>query len=132
MVDGIRSGSEFARAAIDAARRNHERLARQLSDGASGSQAAQDDAATVRNPAATDAVSFEASLGDGLAKVNGVVNSVDRLPADLVSGQVTDLHEVAMRPQGVRDLVPLRPRSTQQTDRRLPRSHAHDCLKASP
>lgn len=108
MVDGIRSSSEFARAAIDAARRNHERLARQLSEGLGGSVPAPPqsgaaahslsaDAAGALDAARPGAPRFDQALGRGIARADDAVHAVDRMPADLITGEVTDLHEVAMR-----------------------------------
>ncbi len=98
MVDGIRSSSEFARAAIDAARRNHERLAQQLSEGLAGS--AQPGGSPLPAPVEADAAQaprFDDALGSGLERVDQAVRTVDQLPGDLVAGDVTDLHEVALR-----------------------------------
>lgn len=87
MIEGIQSGSALARAALEAAQRTQQAAARvdsALADGAG---------------AAPTSASFDGQLSDA---VRGAVRAVDaelqsaqRLPVDLLSGEMTDFHSVA-------------------------------------
>jgi flagellar hook-basal body complex protein FliE len=87
MIEGIQNGSALARAALEAAQRTQQAAARVdgfMTDGAG---------------AAPGAARFEGQLSDA---VRGAVRAVDaelqgaqRLPMDLLAGEVTDFHAVA-------------------------------------
>jgi flagellar hook-basal body complex protein FliE len=89
MIDRIGNGP-LARAAIEAALRAQAEAASQV-------QAR----ALPETPAGVAAAGFEGSLtqilGEGLRAANASVASVDRLPADLVSGAIHDFHELPGR-----------------------------------
>ena len=88
MIEGIQTGSALARAALEAAQRSQQsaaaRLEHPLAGGLQGAEA----------PA-----SFENKIGDALRSavhsVDAELQSTQRLPLELVSGEVTDFHTVA-------------------------------------
>ena len=86
MVDRIgQGGGSLARAAIEAAlKRQAEAVAR--TQGAAGGPQAL---------AQPEASSFSTALKQGITELNSKVQSADQLPTDLLSGKVTDFHEVA-------------------------------------
>ena len=47
--------------------------------------------------AATPPIDFERALADGVERVSEKVDAADRLPADLLSGKITDFHEIAVQ-----------------------------------
>lgn len=98
MVEGIRA-SDLARAAIEAARRQHGAASRQLAaelpaSGPAGAPAAPRVAATATGPEGTG---FSGALLEQVRDVDQGVRAVERLPLDLISGNVQDFHEVAMK-----------------------------------
>lgn len=87
MVDGI-GRSDIARAAIEAALKSQAELARKIE-----AQVAPNAAPGVESARST----FEASLASTLSRVEQSARAVEQLPADLVTGQVGDFHEVIGR-----------------------------------
>jgi flagellar hook-basal body complex protein FliE len=87
MVNSVGSGGSFARDAIRAAMQRQAELQSRLQEAASdlrgeGAQGAERS-------------SFEASLTEGLEQINTQVEAGDRLVDGIVSGKVTEFHEVA-------------------------------------
>jgi flagellar hook-basal body complex protein FliE len=92
MVERISSpGSELARAAIEAARASHARMASELS--AQAPLAAPQAIA----PKAAESPSFAQALIEGVRGVDASVHSVDELPLEVATGKVGDFHEVALK-----------------------------------
>jgi flagellar hook-basal body complex protein FliE len=95
MIEGIQTGSALARAALEAAQRSQQsaaaRLENPLAGGLQGAEA---------HPSfETKAASFETKIGDALRdavkSVDAELQSTQRLPLELVAGEVTDFHTVA-------------------------------------
>jgi len=88
MIQGIGTGASAAQSAIEAALKAHEaaskRIEAQLARGAESLAPA--------GPAASD---FTRALSDGLRDANAQVQRVDALPEALVTGKVSDFHEIA-------------------------------------
>ncbi|MCC6408122.1 MAG: flagellar hook-basal body complex protein FliE [Planctomycetes bacterium] len=92
MVDGIGSSS-FARAAIEAALRTQTESAKRIDSEVANSLAS----GGLEVGQAPKSTSFGDSLSQGLREVNGSINRVDELPADMVAGKVGDFHELAVQ-----------------------------------
>ena len=88
MIEGVGSGHSLARAAIEAALKSQADAAGKIQ-----SQVAE---ALVPGEARV-APSFESSLLQGLEAVNQSIASVDRLPADMLAGEITHFHELPGR-----------------------------------
>jgi len=95
MIEGIQTGSALARAALEAAQRSQQSAAARLENPFAGGP----EGAQVPGGVGTQPSSFESQMGDAL---RGAVRSVDaelqntqRLPLEMVSGEVTDFHTVA-------------------------------------
>jgi flagellar hook-basal body complex protein FliE len=96
VVDRIGQGGSLARSAIEAAlKRQAEAVARmkQTAEAAAGGAGAL----APGGPAAPGASDFSTALSEGVSALNSRVRSVDQLPIDVLSGKVTDFHEVAAR-----------------------------------
>ena len=88
MIEGVGSGNSLARAAIEAA----------LKSQADASSKIQAQVAETFAPGEVQkAPSFESSLLQGLEAVNQSIASVDRLPADMLTGGIKDFHELPGR-----------------------------------
>jgi len=87
MVNGVGNGGSFARDAIKAAMDRQAEAQRRLSD---VKTRLQQDA-----PEALDKQNFGASLADGLRAVDEQVKLEDGLVEGVVTGQVTNFHEIA-------------------------------------
>lgn len=88
MVNGIGSGSgSFARDAIQAAMKRQAEVRQRLDDAAARLQ--QDSAQVENKP------DFSSTLSDGLKAVNGQLEIGDQVVEGLVSGKITEFHEVA-------------------------------------
>lgn len=87
MVNSVGGGGSFARDAIRAAMQRQAELQSKL----------QETAGELRGEGAqgTDKASFESSLTEGLKQVNTQIEAGDRLVDGIVSGKVTEFHEVA-------------------------------------
>ena len=89
MIEGIGSGDSLARTALEAALAKQQQAARQVAErvdlvgGADGKAGFENDLAK--------------SIGDGVRAVNAEVQQADRLPLDMITGQVDDFHQVAAR-----------------------------------
>jgi len=88
MIEGVGSGNSLARAAIEAALKSQ-------ADAASKIQARVAEALTPGQ--VQKAPSFESSLIEGLKTTNASVASVDRLPEDMLTGKISDFHELPGR-----------------------------------
>ena len=122
MVDGIGKGGGLAREAILAALRSQASQASQVRERA-GELGSVGDAALADQAAGT---SFTEKLAEGLRAVDDSVKNAEALPEELVAGEVDRLPRGRGPHQGGRAQLPLRDGDTEQADRRLPRSHAHD------
>lgn len=97
MLDRIgQGGGGLARAAVEAA------LKRQAEAVARARQSAQSIPADLaqRPGQAQDAAGlsdFSTALTRGIGELNSTVTRADQLPVDVLSGKVTDIHEVAAR-----------------------------------
>ena len=95
MIEGIQTGSALARAALEAAQRSQQSAAARLENPLAGGLQGAEAPASL-GPQQT---SFENKIGEALrSAVNSVdaeLQSTQRLPLELVSGEVTDFHSVA-------------------------------------
>jgi flagellar hook-basal body complex protein FliE len=107
MVNGIGGGGGMAREAIAAAMRAQQQAAQNISGGAS-LQAGQGLGATeapgasgplggVGSIGGTEATSFAKQLSDGLSQVTDRVAATDQLPEQMLNGEVSDFHDVAIQ-----------------------------------
>ncbi|MEM7309981.1 MAG: flagellar hook-basal body complex protein FliE [Planctomycetota bacterium] len=92
MVDRIGSGGSLQREAILAALRNQAKAGAEVRDASS----AVSESVSGRAKEA-GGIDFAESLREGLRDVEGEIRSAERLPEDLVAGEITDFHEVAAR-----------------------------------
>lgn len=88
-IQGLGSGGEFARAAIEAALKSQSQLARRIDDAVASSFAGVERAQAEKasNPIANAAL-------DKLAQVDRSVSAVDQLPVEMATGGISDFHEV--------------------------------------
>lgn len=87
MVNGIGGGGSFARDAIKAAMERQAEAQRRME---SATERLQQD-----SPQVAGGGDFEVSLADGLRAVDGQVKLGDELVEGLVTGKVTEFHEIA-------------------------------------
>lgn len=87
MVNSIGSGGGFARDAIRAAMQRQAEAQQRLRGAADELQASSTGAA--------DAERFDSKLVEGLKEVNAQVELGERLVEDVLTGKVTEFHEVA-------------------------------------
>ena len=88
MIEGVGSGNSLARAAIEAA----------LKSQADAAGKVQGQVAEALSPGEVQKTpSFESSLLQGLEAVNTSVAAVDRLPQDMMTGKISDFHELPGR-----------------------------------
>jgi flagellar hook-basal body complex protein FliE len=100
MVERIGQGGNLARDAIEAALKRQAEVASKMRQvaGAAGNLAPTAGGQAGVDPSGANKVSsFSTALGDGLASLNSQVQDVDHLPMGLLSGKVTNFHEVAAR-----------------------------------
>ncbi len=92
MIDGIRSGSSLAQAALEAALRSQAKSSAKV-------QSAVDHSLAGATPLAPTEPGSPAGFADALSgtlrALNQEVAASERLPLDLVTGTITDFHEVA-------------------------------------
>jgi flagellar hook-basal body complex protein FliE len=94
----------MAREAIAAAMRAQQQAAQNISGGA-GAQAGQGLGATDMPGAAgpvggvgqIEGTSFAQQLSDGLSQVTNQVTATDKLPEQMLNGEVADFHDVAIQ-----------------------------------
>ncbi|MEO6709935.1 MAG: flagellar hook-basal body complex protein FliE [Planctomycetota bacterium] len=88
MIQGVGNGASLAQVAIEAALKAHEaaskRIEAQLANSA-GSLA----------PNAAPPGDFTKALSEGLRSANAQVRQIDDLPTEIVTGKVSDFHEIA-------------------------------------
>ena len=89
VIQGVGGGSEFARAAIEAALKSQAEQARRIDDVVTGSFA---DVQRAQNASASSPLTSAA--GEAIHAVDRSVNAVDQLPLDMATGSVTDFHEI--------------------------------------
>ena len=98
MIEGISNGSSLARAALEAALRSQQSAAAKVETQVAQTQVAQTQVAQTLGPGAAPAA-FEGRLTDavqgGLRAVDAELSASGRLPLEMVSGNVSDFHEVA-------------------------------------
>lgn len=95
MVDRIGHGSSLARAAIEAALKRQAEATRRMAelatnDVASGAASQGASRATGASPS-----DFAKKLTDGIREIDAAVKKSDALAEDVVTGRITDFHEVA-------------------------------------
>ena len=90
MVDRIGRSGELAREAIRAALDAHEKRASELRP----AQPALAESSAAKPTAETD---FAAALEDGVTNIEKSVRGAERLPEDLLTGKVSDFHEIAVQ-----------------------------------
>jgi flagellar hook-basal body complex protein FliE len=95
MIEGIQNGSALARAALEAAQRSQQSAAARLDGVLAEGLAPPGAPATFESQQA----SFETKMGDALRSavrsVDAELQSAQRLPVELVAGELTDFHAVA-------------------------------------
>jgi len=89
MVNPITSSGSLAQEAIQAALRRHA----QAMDSGSAASAEAAGSPSSANPAG--GVDFGELLREGVQSVDGAIQRAEGLPEDVVSGKVTDFHEIA-------------------------------------
>ena len=87
MVNGVGSGGGFARDAIQAALERQAEAQRRLEDAGARLQEGSSEV-----EAGSD---FQSTLGEGLKAVDGQLKLGDQLVEGIVTGKVTEFHEVA-------------------------------------
>ncbi len=92
MIDGIRSGSSLAQAALEAALRSESEAAARVQSAVERSLGA---AARLAPPDTSAPAGFEQALTGSLRAVDQQVAATERLPLELVAGGMSDFHEVA-------------------------------------
>lgn len=85
---GSAGGASLAQAAIEAALKAHADAAKRIEAQLAG-------ATNQVSPADSSATNFTRLLADGVRSANAQVNQVDALPSEMVSGKISDFHEVA-------------------------------------
>src|SRR5687768_4256701 len=88
MIQGIGSGASVAQQAIEAALKAHESASKRIEAQLSGAGAAQ-------APSAAASSDFTRALSEGLRSANDQVRQIDSLPTDMLTGKVSDFHEIA-------------------------------------
>lgn len=88
MIQGIGSGASAAQSAIEAALKAHETASKRIEAqlARAGDQVAS---------AGAPANDFTQALSDGLRGANAQVRRIDELPEAMVTGKVSDFHEIA-------------------------------------
>jgi flagellar hook-basal body complex protein FliE len=95
MVNPIGNGSAAAREAILAAVRDHAKIAeRQQEQSVGGSLGSSTSSGAAGSVQGTD---FRKALSEGIRSVESEIQSADNLAEDLVTGQINDIHQVAVR-----------------------------------
>lgn len=102
MVNGIGGGGGMAREAIAAALRAQQQTAGGIAPGGNGQQGLgatgglglTDGASGVSG---AQGPNFADKLSKGLAEVNQQVNAADKLPEQMLNGDVNDFHDVAIQ-----------------------------------
>lgn len=89
MTSTVGDSASAARSAIEAALRRHADAASRVREAASSASASGTQAA--------EKSSFSSALGKGLESLEAGSGDSDKLINDVVTGRVTDFHEVAMR-----------------------------------
>lgn len=92
MVDGIGRGGSAARDAILAAIKNQSEVANGIREAAQGLQGGQSGGVERSNGAG-----FAAELKEGLGAVQHEMRVTESLPEQMVTGKITDFHEVAVQ-----------------------------------
>jgi len=87
---GIGGGGGLAKQAIEAALKNSQEAASRMSNiGNSVSGGVSE--------SASDPNSFASKISDSIKEIAENSKGIDQLPADLATGKITDIHEVATR-----------------------------------
>lgn len=91
MIERIGNGSSLAQAALESALRAHQEAAARV----------ESQVAPALAPAPASGADFQGSLvgalQEGLRAVDGGVQAVERLPQEMLAGEVGDFHEIAAR-----------------------------------
>ncbi len=87
MVDGIRSGGSLAHEAIKAARQRQAEMAERLQEAAARLEGGAGEVDKQNE--------FRSTLAEGISELNQQVQLGDDLVERIVSGEVTEVHEVA-------------------------------------
>mgnify|MGYP003656688012 CR=1 FL=1 len=102
MVNGIGGGGGMAREAIAAALRAQQQTAGGIAPGGGGQQGLGATGGLglsdgVSSVGGTEGPNFADKLSNGLAEVNQQVNAADKLPEQMLNGEVSDFHDVAIQ-----------------------------------
>lgn len=91
MIKGVGHGDGLAKAAIEAALRAQADASRKITDQVASNLGAAEAGAGVESG------DFASKLVDGLRDVQAAATDVERLPAEMASGEVDDFAELAAR-----------------------------------